>query len=90
MDIRHPPPLYEIRWQGLNITELAPDGVQSFATISVRMYHSEPPSAPSHFVGHHVHEKRIDVDDINATQQIEIKKAVKLHDQGRAIAWGIA
>lgn len=89
VDVRNPPPLYEIRWQGVHVTEMNAGGAQSFATVAVRMYHSEPPSVPDHFVGHHVHEKRVDVADVNASQQVEIRKAVSIHDKGKRTMWGI-
>ena len=91
VDVRNPPPLYEIRWQGISVTDLADDGAsKTFSEVLVRMYHSEPASKPSHFIGHHAHEKLIDVPDINATQQAEIRKAIAWYRRGEPSDWGIA
>lgn len=90
VDVRRPPPLYEIRWQGVTVTERDQAGRVTHGTALVRLYHSEPPEAPSFFIAHHAHEKLIDVPDVNAAQQVEIEIAVKLHDQGRPSGWGVA
>lgn len=90
VDVRNPPPLYEIRWQGINVTSLASDGTQTFGEVAVRMYHSEPEAVPGHFVGHHAHEKDIDAADVNAAQQAEIRTAIGWHDHGVSSNWGIA
>lgn len=90
VDVLNPPPLYEIRWQGISVTELAPDGVtQSFGEAVVRMYHSEPTSKPRHFIGHHAHEKNLAAANINAAQQVEINKAIAWYRQGESTGWGI-
>lgn len=90
VDVQNPPPLYEIRWQHIPVTERDEQGVITHAQVLVRMYHSEPIAAPDHFVGHHAHEKLLDVDDINATQQAEIGIAIKWYNQGEGDRWGIA
>jgi len=88
VDIRNPPPLYEIRWQGIHVTDQI-DGQLHHTTALVRMYHSEPASIPEYFVGHHVHEKLVDVDDISGTQQAEIEIAKRFFDSGESSNWGI-
>lgn len=90
VDVQNPPPLYEIRWQAISVTEVDADGKQSFGEAVVRMYHSEPSSVPGHFVGHHAHEKDLSVDDVNQAQQQEIKTAIGWHDHGVSHNWGIA
>lgn len=89
VDVRYPPPLYEIRWQDIPVTtRVGGDLVHS--TALVRMYHSEPAEAPNHFIGHHIHEKLIDVSDINREQNAEIRVAKSFHDLGKSTNWGIA
>lgn len=90
VDVINPPPLYEIRWQGISVTTRNSDGTQVFGEALVRMYHSEPLTAPGHFIGHHAHEKKIDVPDVNTEQQQEIKTAIGWHNQGISTNWGIA
>lgn len=82
--------MYEIRWQGVNVTDRLADGSQRFSTVVVRMYHSEPPEVPTHFVGHHAHEKDVTVDDVNAAQNEEIATAVGWWSHGKESRWGIA
>ncbi|GAA0422530.1 hypothetical protein GCM10009543_16910 [Leifsonia naganoensis] len=90
VDVRNPPPLYEIRWSGVTVTDREENGSQRHCEVEVRMYHSEPADAPSHFIGHHAHEKRIDVEDVNAEQQREINTAIGFHNAGASSRWGIA
>lgn len=90
VDVRNPPPLYEIRWQHIPVTERDSEGVTSHAQVLVRLYHSEPTITPGYFVGHHAHEKLLDVDDINASQQVEIGVAIKWYIHGESSRWGIA
>lgn len=89
VDQENPPPLYEIRWQGIAVTDHR-DGHTTHGTALARMYHSEPPHLDDHFIGHHVHEKLLDVDDINATQDEEIRIAKRFYDAGEPTGWGIA
>ena len=89
VDQENPPPLYEIRWQGIAVTDYT-DGQAVHRTALVRMYHSEPPQAAGHFVGHHIHEKLVDVDDIYAAQDDEIRVAKGFYDIGEPTNWGIA
>lgn len=61
--------------------------------VQVRMYISEPPGYPSHFVGLHVHEKEIIPGDHkreNELQNIEIDVAVNYYELGRPSNWGIS
>lgn len=88
VDVRYPPPLYEIRWQGISVTDRIGDGLVH-STALVRMYHSEPSRVPDHFIGHHVHEKLLNVDDINDEQNFEIRVAKRLYDLGESDNWGI-
>lgn len=90
VDINQPPPMYEIRWQDVDVAELLPDGSQRFAKVVVRMYHSEPTGVPDYFIGHHAHEKDLDADDINAAQDEEIRTALGWYQHGFESGWGIA
>ena len=90
VDVRNPPPLYEIRWIDLPVTDRTASGTLSHSTVQVRMYHSEPATVPGHFVGHHAHEKLVNVADVNATQQVEIKTAIGFYAAGASSNWGIA
>ncbi|WP_286329519.1 hypothetical protein [Agromyces marinus] len=89
VDVANPPPLYEIRWQGIPVTDQLPDGSRRHGEVLVRMYHSEPAEAPSHFIGHHAHEKDVAVEDVNAAQQQEIRTAIGWHNQGQPSRWGL-
>lgn len=90
IDVKNPPPLYEIRWQNLPVTERSDEGVISHKQVLVRLYHSEPEAVAGYFIGHHAHEKLIDVEDVNETQQQEIKLALKWYTHGEDSTWGIA
>ncbi len=90
VDVANPPPLYEIRWQDINVTDRLEDGTQRFGKVAVRMYHSEPEEAPGHFIGHHAHEKDLTATDVNAAQNEEIATAIGWYRQGRDSKWGIA
>lgn len=90
VDVKNPPPLYEIRWQHLPVTERNDEGVISHKQVLVRLYHSEPEAVPDYFIGHHAHEKVTNVADVNETQQIEIQIAVKWYAHGEDSNWGIA
>lgn len=90
VDVVNPPPLYEIRWQGIHVTGRRADGSQYFQDAKVRLYHSEPASTPTHFVGHHAHEKDLAAADVNAAQQQEIRTAIGWHNHGAPSNWGIA
>ena len=60
--------------------------------VQIRLYSSEPPAFPAHFVGLHIHEKTILPDDHrreNELQNIEIDVAVRYYDAGRPSNWGI-
>ncbi|QTF71245.1 hypothetical protein [Arthrobacter woluwensis] len=90
VDENNPPPLYEIRWQGISVLDREPDGTERHHNIKVRMYHSEPTELPGHFIGHHGHEKDLDAEDINAAQDLEIAVALGWYQHGQASKWGIA
>lgn len=90
VDIRNPPPLYEIRWAGLSVANRAEDGSISHVVAEVRMYHSEPRELPQHLVAHHAHEKLTDVPDVNAAQNQEIRTAIGWHRMGVSSSWGVA
>jgi hypothetical protein len=91
VDVRNPPPLYEIRWQGIAVADVddADSSKLRYSTVLVRLYHSEPSSVPGHFVGHHVHEKDVS-GDVNADQDAEIQTAKGFYDQGFNTSWGIS
>lgn len=90
VDVAQPPPMYEIRWQDIAVANLRDDGSQEFGKVVVRLYHSEPPSVPDYFIGHHAHEKDVTAEDVNAAQDSEIAAAVGYHDHGLPHNWGIA
>lgn len=90
VDIRNPPPLYEIRWQNIPVTHRAESGAVNHEEVVVRMYHSEPVAMPDVFIGHHAHEKITDVADVNGAQQEHIALAVQRHLDGESSDWGIA
>jgi len=88
---RHGCPLYEIRWQWINVQFIEPGGNIRDGQIRVRMYHSEPSEVPDHFVGHHVHEKDVsDSNSVNALQDQEILVAVGHYQRGKPTRWGIS
>lgn len=88
VDEKNPPPLYEIRWQTIGVTTRV-DGVTKHAQTIVRLYHSEPTGVPTHFVGHHIHEKLIS-DDTWSAQNAEIEIAKAFYHAGESTLWGIA
>lgn len=90
VDVLNPPPLYELRWIDLAVTDRDPNGTVSYSTVQVRMYHSEPAEAPGYFIGHHAHEKLLDVIDVNTVQQSEIHTAIGFYKAGAPSNWGIA
>lgn len=88
VDIVNPPPLYEIRWQGVTVTNRDPTGNIRHDEVLVRLYHSEPEVLPLHFVGHHIHEKSID-GDAYSDQNAEIEIAKRFYDAGEPHNWGV-
>jgi hypothetical protein len=82
--------MYEIRWQDIAVTERDEAGAQRFGAVVVRLYHSEPPAVPDHFIGHHAHEKDVSAEDVNETQNQEIATAVGWYEHGIDSNWGIA
>lgn len=90
VDIQNPPPLYELRWQNIGVLEDAGGGNYVPKEIQVRMYHSEPGSKPKHFIGHHIHEKKIlDKESTNLLQDQEIEIAKQFYFQGESTLWGL-
>lgn len=85
-------PLYEIRWQGIPVTEReTPQSAIVYGNILVRLYHSEPAAAPGFFIGHHIHQKVVDDGaDIYADQDAEIAVARGLYDLGEPIRWHLS
>lgn len=91
VDTSNPPPLFEIRWQGITVQEVQPDGTKLDLSILVRMYHSEPAEAPVHFIAHHIHEKDVsNPSKANERQTTEIGVAKKYFDLGKPVFWGIS
>ncbi|WP_230670821.1 hypothetical protein [Rathayibacter sp. Leaf248] len=88
VDVRNPPPLYELRWQGISVTEVDAQSKQRHRKILVRMYHSEPAGAPAHFIGHHIEEKAI-TERTRELQDAAIARAKHSYHQGEASRWGI-
>jgi hypothetical protein len=84
------PPLFEVRWQGLGSAQrLLAKGGKRFPAL-IRMYYSEPDSAPHHFIGHHIHEKTVTPGvDIRRLQNAEIDIALGFYYQGEQTTWGI-
>lgn len=89
IDAKNPPPLYEIRWQHIPVTQRDAEGSLSYEQTIVRMYHTEPLNVPGYFVGHHAHEKDVTAEDVNAAQQAEINIAIAWHEHGKDSSWGI-
>ncbi|RFA15335.1 hypothetical protein B7R21_04790 [Subtercola boreus] len=89
VDVRNPPPLYEIRWQGITVTSLLEAGKKRFDQVLVRQYHSEPVAAPGYFIGHHAHEKVVSGGTVSERQDAEIAVAKRFYDAGSASGWGI-
>lgn len=87
VDIANPPPLYEIRWQGVTVTNRDLSGKTSHDVVLVRLYHSEPDILPLHFIGHHIHEKSVG-GDVYAEQDAEIEIAKRFYDAGEPHKWG--
>ena len=86
----NPPPLYEIRWQGITVRESNELGLFLDRRLLIRMYHSEPSEAPNHFIGHHIHEKLISGDASTwLTQNEEIATAIGFYRAGLPTNWGI-
>ena len=63
--------LFEIRWSGIQVTDVEPDGRQSFSTIQMRLLHAEPSDIGIDAVGLHAHEKVIVEGDPQMTRQLQ-------------------
>lgn len=87
-----PCPMYEIRWQHIDVQEIQSGGKIVDSHIVVRMYHTEPTATPNHFVGHHIHEKDLGDPDSNVVKRLqdqEIAVAKGHYDRGLPSLWGI-
>lgn len=90
VDTRNPPPLFEIRWQGIQAGRPPENGNAKHAEIPIRMYHSEPESQPGYFIGHHIHEKIVSgLRSPNELQNEEIETAKGHYRRGLNTNWGI-
>ena len=90
VDVNNPPPLFELRWQGVTVREKDPQGLFRDKRLLVRMYHSEPVETPLHFIGHHIHEKVISGDaETWLLQSEEIFTAVGFYQLGKSTRWGL-
>lgn len=90
VDSSNPPPLYEIRWQGITFQETLQNGQIVDKKAAFRLYHSEPVSIPNIFVGHHIHEKLIGTEqETRDWQNAEIATAKGFYDAGFKTSWGI-
>ena len=86
----NPPPLFEIRWQGVTVREMNQDGQLEDRRLLIRMYHSEPTNLPQFFIGHHIHEKLISGDHSTwLLQNEEIEIALGFYHSGLQGRWGI-
>lgn len=90
VDIANPPPMYELRWQDIAVTNRDATGALTHSTVVVRLYHSEPDEAPGYFVGHHAHEKDVATADVRGAQNDEIATALGWYQHGKDSLWGIA
>jgi hypothetical protein len=81
------PPLFEIRWQGVAIPSV--DTAET-ASVSIRMYHSEPANLPLVFIGHHIHKKQTTpTNAITALQDYEISVAQRICSSGKLVMWNV-
>lgn len=89
VDEVHVQPLYEIRWQGIDVLDREDETSRPVHhKVLVRLYHSEPLAAPDFFIGHHAHEKILDASEgVHAAQDAEIAVARNLHDLGAGVRW---
>lgn len=94
-EVGHDPvvPMYEIRWQHtIQVTDRTAEGDFIYGKALVRLYHSEPPTYPDHFIGHHAHEKIISADDATTRrlQTTEIEVAKSIYRYGEKVDWYLA
>lgn len=89
VDEEHVQPLYEIRWQGIDVLDRDDETSQQVHhKVLVRLYHSEPLAVPHLFIGHHAHEKILDASEgVYVAQDSEIAVARSLHDLGVGVRW---
>jgi hypothetical protein len=82
------PPLFEIRWNNMTVTERNSDGSVAPTRLAVRLYHSEPKELQGCFIGHLVHEKKPDLLPSEKQAQNEmITSAANFYLTGRPTLW---
>jgi hypothetical protein len=84
--------VFEIKHDFSHVTVDPATGARTKEKIRVRLYISEPPGQPTHFLGLHMHEKALlpgDRVQENDLQNIEIDIAVRYYELGRPANWGI-
>ena len=85
--------LFEIRWRDINVREVNPSGIESYASVEVRLIHAQPfDQLGLCILGLHAHEKAIIKDDPAATkdaQDAEIDIAAHLLASGYCTHWGV-
>ena len=83
--------VFEIKYD-FSVVSVSADGMRTTRKMRTRLYISEPPQFPTHFVGLHVHEKATFPEDHrleNDMQNREIDTAVRYYEAGRPSNWGI-
>ena len=84
--------LFEIRWRDIDVREVNPSGIDSYAQVEVRLIHAQPEQLDLCILGLHAHEKVIVNGDPTATkaaQDAEIDKAEYLLISGYSTCWGV-
>ena len=85
--------LFEIRWRDIDVREVNPSGIDSYAQVEVRLIHAQPFDQLGRCIlGLHAHEKVIIEGDPAATkarQDDEIDIAEHLLTSGYRTQWGV-
>ena len=85
--------LFEIRWRDIDVREVNPSGIDSYAQVEVRLIHAQPfDQLGLCILGLHAHEKVIIEGDPAATkaaQDAEIDIAEHLLISGYSTCWGV-
>ena len=85
--------LFEIRWRDIDVREVNPSGIDSYAQVEVRLIHAQPyDQLGLCILGLHAHEKVIVEGDPAATkaaQDAEIGIAESLLNSGYSTCWGV-
>lgn len=84
--------VFEIKHDFVHVNVDLTTGSRTKEKVCVRLYISEPPTEPAHFVALHMHEKTkvpTDHGEENRLQNIEIDIAVRYYELGRPSNWGI-